>query len=97
VLFRSGDCAGQGRCWCSPLCSSNHDWTVPAVSSWKTASLFGNNVWFMGCTRLPNLSTYSLAVIRPWRVIMGPTEHCTMTLLPKPSQNLPRVSLLEPK
>jgi hypothetical protein len=47
-------------------------------SSWKTASLFGNNMWFMWCTWLPNLSTYSLAVIRPWRVIMGPTEqrHC---------------------
>jgi hypothetical protein len=40
--------------------------------SWKIASLIGNNVWIMGCTWLPNLSTYSLAVIRPWRVIMGP-------------------------
>jgi hypothetical protein len=45
MMFRFGDCAGQGRCWISPLCSSNHDWTVPAVwmgalSSWKTASLF---------------------------------------------------------
>jgi hypothetical protein len=44
------------------------------VSSWETARLFGNDVWTMGCTRLPNLSTYSLAVIRPWRAIMGPTE-----------------------
>jgi hypothetical protein len=26
---------------------------------------------------------------------MGPTEYCTMILLPKPSQNLPRVSLPE--
>jgi hypothetical protein len=40
--------------------------------------------------------TYSLAVIWLWRVIMGPTEYCTMILLPKPSQNLPHVSLLEP-
>jgi hypothetical protein len=63
------------------------------LSSWKTALFFGYNVWIMGCTWLPNLSTYSLAVIRPWRVTMGPTENCTMTLLPKPSQN--RVSLLE--
>jgi hypothetical protein len=61
-----------------------------ALSSWKT-SLFWNNTWIMGCTWLPNLSTYSLAVIQPWRVIMGPTEYCT-----KPSQNLPCVSLLEP-
>jgi hypothetical protein len=27
-----------------------------ALSSWKTASMFGNNVWIMGCTWLPNLS-----------------------------------------
>jgi hypothetical protein len=49
-----------------------------------------------GCTWSPNLSTYSLTVIRPWRVIMGPTEFYTTILLPKPSLNLPRVSLLEP-
>jgi hypothetical protein len=39
------------------LCSSNHDWTVPAVwmgalSSCKTALSFGKNVWIMGCTYL---------------------------------------------
>jgi hypothetical protein len=28
--------------------------------------------------------------------MMGPTEYCTMILLPKPPQNLPRVSLFEP-
>jgi hypothetical protein len=60
-----------------------------ALLPWKTALLFGWNVWIMGCTWLPNLFTYSLAVIRPWRVIMGPTEYCTTILLPKPSQNLP--------
>jgi hypothetical protein len=49
-----------------------------------------------GCTWLPKLSTYSLAVIWPWRVTMVPTEYSTMKLLPKTSQNLPRVSLLEP-
>jgi hypothetical protein len=27
---------------------------------------------------------------------MGPNEYCTTILLPKPSQNLPIVSLLEP-
>jgi hypothetical protein len=36
----------------------------------------------------------SLAVIRPWTVIMGPTECCTTILLPKLPQNLHRVSLL---
>jgi hypothetical protein len=49
----------------------------------------------MGCTWLPNLSTYAFAVIQPWRVIMKPTECCTTILLPKPSQNLPRVLLGE--
>jgi hypothetical protein len=56
------------------------------LSSWKT-SLFRNNVWITGCTWLPNPSMYSLAVIQPWRVIMGPREYCTMILLSKPSQN----------
>jgi hypothetical protein len=46
----------------------------------------------MACNWLPNLSMYSLAVIRPWRVIFGPTEYCTTILLPKSSQNLPRLS-----
>jgi hypothetical protein len=72
------DYAGQGRCWFSPSCSSNRDWTVPAVwiealSSWTTASFFGNNVWILGCIWLLNLSMYPLAVIRLWRVIMGQT------------------------
>jgi hypothetical protein len=42
--------------------------------------------------------TYSLAEIRPRRVIRGQTEYeyCTMILLPKPSQSLPHVSLLRP-
>jgi hypothetical protein len=85
----------------STSCSSNYDWTVPVVwmgtlSSWETASLFGNIVWIMGCTRLVNLSTYSLAVIWLWRVITGPAEYCTTILLPKPSQHLHRVSLLKP-
>jgi hypothetical protein len=62
------------------LCPYNRDWTVPAVwmgalSSWKTASFLANNIWIMGCsTWLPNLSIYSLAVIWPWRVMVGPTE-----------------------
>jgi hypothetical protein len=47
----------------------------------------------MGCTWLPNLSTYSFAVIRPWRVIMGQTKYCIAILLPKLPQNLPLVSL----
>jgi hypothetical protein len=60
------------------------------------ASLFRNNLRIMGCMWLANLSMYSLAVIQPRRVIMGPTEYYTMISLPKPSQNLPCVSLLEP-
>jgi hypothetical protein len=98
VIFRCGDCAGQGRC-CSSSCSSNHDWTVPAVwmgvlASGQTASLFGNNVRILGCTWLPSLSTYSLAVIRPWRAINGPTEYHDIAaqIITEP----PRVSLLEP-
>jgi hypothetical protein len=31
VMFKCGDCAGQGKCWSSPSCSSNNDWTVAAV------------------------------------------------------------------
>jgi hypothetical protein len=67
-----------------------------ASLSWKTASFFGNNVWIVVYTWLSNLSTYFFAVIRPWKVIMGTRECCTTTLLPKLSQNLPYVSLLEP-
>jgi hypothetical protein len=79
-MFKSGECADHGRCWSLPPCFSNHYWTVLAVwmealSSWKSASLFGNNVWNMGCTWLPNLSTYFPAEIRPWSVILGPTEY----------------------
>jgi hypothetical protein len=36
-MFKSGECAGQRRCRSSASCSSNHDWTVPAV--WKAAFL----------------------------------------------------------
>jgi hypothetical protein len=55
-----------------------------ALSSWKTSSLFGNNVWIMGCTWLPNLSTCSLAVIRPWRLILGPTDIAAQTIAESP-------------
>jgi hypothetical protein len=80
MVFKYGDYGGHGRCWSSPSCFSNQDWTVSAVwmgtlLSWKTTSLFGNNVWIVGCTWLPNLFTYSLAVIGPWNVIMGPTVY----------------------
>jgi hypothetical protein len=80
MMFKSDDCAGQGRCRSSPSCSSNHDWTVQAMwigalPLWKTTSFFRKNIWIMGCTWLPNLSTYSVPVIQPWRVIMGPTEY----------------------
>jgi hypothetical protein len=76
IMFKSGDYADQGRCWSSPSCCSNHDRIVlsvwmGALSSWKTASLFRTNVWIMGCTWLLNLSTYSLSVIRSWKVIQN--------------------------
>jgi hypothetical protein len=72
------------------LCEWGH------FSSWKTALLFRNNVWTMGCTRLPNVSIYSLAASQPCRLRMGPTEYRTTKLLPKASQKLPHVSLLDP-
>jgi hypothetical protein len=55
MMFKFGDHPGQGRCWSSPSCTLNRNRTVPSVwmgtlSSWKTASLFGNNVWIMGFT-----------------------------------------------
>jgi hypothetical protein len=100
MMFNFGDYAGLGRL-SSFSCSSNHEWMVRAVwmmalLSWKTASLLGNNVWIMGCIWLPNLSINSLAINQPWWVIIGPTGYCTTTLLPKPSQNWPCDSLLEP-
>jgi hypothetical protein len=45
-----------------------------ALSSWRSASLLGNNVWIMGCAWLSNLSTYFLAVIVT--ALMGLAEHC---------------------
>jgi hypothetical protein len=83
--------------WNSPSCPSNHYWTVPAAwmgatSSWKTAFLFGNNVWIIGCTWLRNVSKCCLPVIWTWMVIMDPIECCFTILLPKPSQNLPHIS-----
>jgi hypothetical protein len=40
---------------------------MAALSSWKTLLFFWNNIWIMGCTWLPKLSTYSFRVIRSWR------------------------------
>jgi hypothetical protein len=56
-----------------PWLNSRAVW-MGALSSWKNIS-FGNNIWNMGFTWLPNLAKYSLAVIRSWMVIMGPTEY----------------------
>jgi hypothetical protein len=80
MMFKFGNCAGRGSCRSSRPCFSNHDSTVPAVwfgafSPRKTALLFGNNIWIVGCTWLPNLSMYSLAVNFPWGVIIWPL-HC---------------------
>jgi hypothetical protein len=43
--------------------------------SLKTASLFGNNILTIGCTWLPKMSTYLLAVIQPYSVIIGPAKY----------------------
>ena len=45
------------------------------LSSWKISSLIGNNIWTLGCTWLPKMSTYSLAVMRPFRVIILSAEY----------------------
>jgi hypothetical protein len=49
MMFKSGNCAGHGRCWSSSSGSLNHDCTVPAVwirtlLSSKLALFFRNNV-----------------------------------------------------
>ena len=54
------------------------------LSSWKFASLSWSNIWNIGFTWLPKMSTYLLAVIRPFRVITE--QHNTKILLPKSSQ-----------
>jgi hypothetical protein len=66
--------------------SSWLNWTL---SSRETASMLGYNFWIIGYTWLPNLSTYSLTVFRPWRVIMRLIEYCSIILLPESSQNHP--------
>jgi hypothetical protein len=90
MIFKSSDWASHERCWNLPSCSSNHDSSSSYVNGGtvfflETESLFVNNIWIKGCIWLPNLSMYSLAVIQPWKIIMKPTEYCTMILLPKPS------------
>jgi len=44
MIFKSGDCAGQERCWSASSCSSNQEWTHLAVcmgklSTWRKWSL----------------------------------------------------------
>jgi hypothetical protein len=92
IMLKSGYCAGQRRCWSSPSCCSNHDWTVPAVwlealSSWKTALLFRNNVWLVGWMHLITHPVHYRAMNR--------NNGDNRILLLKPSQNLLRVSLLD--
>jgi len=45
------------------------------LSSWRAASLLWNSFWTIGFTWLPKISTYSLAVIRPFRIITEPAEY----------------------
>jgi len=41
----------------------------------KTASFLGNDIWTIEYTWLPKMSTWSLAGIRPIRVIKGLAEY----------------------
>jgi hypothetical protein len=41
----------------------------------KITSLLSNNIWRIECTPLPELSTYSLAVTRPSRIIIGLADY----------------------
>ena len=80
MIFKSGNCAGQRRCWSASSFSSKQDWTLVAVcmselSSWKIVSLLENKIWFIGCTWLPTVSTESLAVMWPFSVIIGPAKY----------------------
>jgi len=52
------------------------------------------NSWTVGCTRLPTVSTQSLAVIRPFTVITGPAEYQDIAI--QSSQIHVRVSQLKP-
>jgi hypothetical protein len=56
----------------------------------KTASLLGNDIWTIGYTWLPEKSKNSPVVIRPFRVITGPSEYQVI------SQICLHVSQLEP-
>jgi hypothetical protein len=46
MIFMSGDCAGQGKCWSASSWSPNQDWTHLVVcmgkpSTWRKWSLLG--------------------------------------------------------
>jgi len=60
----------------APQNQTEHFWLYMCkLSSWKIASLLGNNIWTTGFTRSPKMSTQSLAVIWPFRAILGPAEN----------------------
>jgi hypothetical protein len=61
LLFKCGDCAGQGRCLNSSAYSSNHDWTVPAV--WR------------GHCRLWNLRRYVEITSGSWDALITQPDH----------------------
>jgi hypothetical protein len=99
AMFKCHDCSGQGRRWSSPSCSSIMteqfqlcEWEHCHLGKVHHCSEMSGS--WDACDYLP---VHILpCVIRPRRIIMGPTEYCTMLLLPKPSQNPPCVSLLQP-
>jgi hypothetical protein len=63
-------CVWVSECVCVCVCVCRE----VALSSWKTALLFGHNICIIGCAWSLKLSTYHLAAVRPWRVITGPAE-----------------------
>jgi len=74
--------------------SLNQDWTLLAVCMGeslpkKISSLSGNNLWTIGCTWLPEVSTYSPPVIQ------HSDQQNTKILLPRSSQIRLHISQLE--
>jgi hypothetical protein len=60
----------------APQTKNEHFWLcVWANYLEKTVLLSGNNIWTTGCTKLPKMSTQSLAIISLFRVTTGPAEY----------------------
>jgi hypothetical protein len=89
LVFKTGDCAGQGRCWSLPSCCSNYERFQMCKWEhclWKTASFFQKCL-----DHGMHLITQPVHILPCSNSAMkgnnGPTEYCIMILLPKPTQN----------